>query len=158
MKNLIETQFTANDLATFDALLAQLEALVDGKLMGLSSEERQTYGSVNEQNKLFVNKVNDYHNSSPQLSSPDVDWNEFAADYQARHFLETRLTRLQSIVSQMESTKILHDYDNYQDALDDYSYSQYKAGAGKAGFTEKVADLKQFFNRSKKVTPPAEEG
>jgi len=36
----------------------------------LTPEERQRYGSINEQNKLLVNKVADYHTSQPTLSSP----------------------------------------------------------------------------------------
>lgn len=41
--------------------------------------------------------------------------------------------------------KIVHDYDNYQDVLIDYDYSQYKANTKAPGFTEKVEELKQFF-------------
>ena len=110
--------------------------------------------SVNEQNKLLVNKVRDYQQSSPAMSSPDVDWTEFESDFQARAFLESRAARLSSLAYQMQSTKILHDNDNYQDALNDYAYAQYKKGANEPGFTEKVAEIKQFFPRSTPVTPP----
>ena len=51
----------------------------------------------------------------------------------------------------------MHDYDNFQDALRDYSYSQYKLGAGEPGYAAKVDDFKQFFAKSK-PKPPAEEG
>lgn len=44
--------------------------------------------------------------------------------------------------------KITHDYDNYQDGLDDYKYSQYKASTKTPGFIEKVQELKQFFPNS----------
>ncbi len=104
-----------------------------------------------KKNKLFVNKVWDYRQHSSVLSSPDVDWEEFEKDYNARVFTESLLGRIESLAYRLESTKILHDYDNYQDALNDYSYSQYSKGAGKPGFTEKVAELKQFFARTKSV-------
>ncbi len=99
---------------------------------------------------FFVNKVRDYKANQPQLSAGDVNWDEFENDYQARVFLETKKEKLASLVYQMESTKILHDYDNYNDTLDDYAYSQYKKGREVIGFAEKVAELKQFFPRTPK--------
>jgi hypothetical protein len=122
----------------------------------LSEEERVKYGSINEQNKLLVNKVRAYRQNQPNMSTPDVDWDEFESDYQTRAFLESRSDRLKSVVYQMQSTKILHDYDNYQDSLNDYAYSQYKKGAGEPGFTEKVAEIKQFFPKSGKSNTPDE--
>lgn len=150
MKNIIHTQLTAADRTAIDDLISQLEAAVDGKLTALSEDERRQYGSINEQNKLLVNKVRDYSQSNSALSAPEVDWTEFESDYQARAFLESRAERLKSLVYQMQSTKILHDYDNYQDALKDYAYSQYKKGANENGYAEKVAEIKQFFPKSGK--------
>jgi hypothetical protein len=150
MKNIIKTRLTQADRDEIDSHISQIEAILSGKLEGLSAEERSKFASINEQNKLLVNKVRDYRQHSPQISSPDVDWDEFEADYQARLFLETRSTRLSSLVSQMQSTKILHDFDNYQDALRDYAYTQYKKGVSEPGYTQKVAEIKQFFNRTGK--------
>lgn len=151
MKNIIKTQFTKQERDTIKDLVAQLEAAVAGKLSALTEEERSRYGSVNEQNKLLVNKTRDFRQNQPAMSSPDIDWDEFESDYESRVFLESIANRLSSIAYQMQSTKILHDYDNYQDSLSDYSYSQYKRGAGEAGYTEKVAELKQFFSRTGKT-------
>ena len=46
---------------------------------------------------------------------------------------------------------------NYQDALDDYAYTQYKAGASSPGAAEKVAALKVFFSRSGGSSPETPE-
>jgi hypothetical protein len=154
MKNLIETQLTSAERTQIDSLIAQLEAALEGKLTALTEDERSRYGSINEQNKLLVNKVREYRQNNPAMSSPDVDWDEFETDYQSRVFLESRSDRLKSLVYQMQSTKILHDNDNYQDALNDYAYAQYKKGANEAGYAEKVAEIKQFFPKSGKTAPP----
>lgn len=148
MKNEAPNHFSAADQTIIDGLIAQLEAVFDGKLEALTAEERQRYGSINEQNKLLVNKVADYRLTHPFLSSPDVNWAEFEKDNQTRHFLETRQTSLQNLASRMESTKIMHDYDSYHAALDDYAYTQYQIGVGKSGAVEKAAELKTFFPRS----------
>ncbi len=150
MKNIIESKFTEAEINTIKDLISQLETAFAGKFVALTDEERVLYGSVNEQNKLFVNKVRDYHQNLPAMSSPDVDWEAFESDYNSRNFLEGQLNRLASLVYRMQSTKILHDYDNYQDSRRDYAYSKYKKDAGESEYTEKVAQLKQFFPRSGK--------
>ncbi len=149
MRNIIQDQLTQEEKEKATQLVAQLEAIFSDKLSALTEKERRDYKAINEKNKLFVNKIWDYRQHSQVLSSPDVDWQEFERDYKARVFAENLLGRVESLAYRLESTKILHDYDNYQDALNDYSYSQYSKGAGKAGFTEKVAELKQFFARTK---------
>jgi hypothetical protein len=154
MKNIIESQFTAADRTAINDLITNLETALAGKTGVLTDVERSRYGSVNEQNKLIVNKAREYQQNQPALSAPDVNWTEFEADYQARTFLENCINRLKAVIHDMESTKIMHDYDNFQDALKDYAYSQYKNGAGESGYDAKVAAFKQFFAKTKAPTPP----
>ncbi len=130
--------------------LAELEqhlAILD---INLTADDRNKYGRVNEQNKLFINKVQDYAQSQPQLRSFDVDWDEFERDFESREFLEKLITRLNSLETRANNAKILHDYDNYQDALNDYAYTNFRAGSNAAGYEDKQADLKQFFIRKRK--------
>lgn len=129
-------------------LIDQLQTLLQSKLVQLDAEERRKYGSVNEQNKLLINKVQDYSRTVPNLSDPDVNWAEFEADYQDRQILEMLATRLLSLVYSLESTKIIHDFDNYHAALKDYSHAQYRASRKQADYIQKVNDLQQFFPRS----------
>ena len=77
---------------------------------------------------------------------------EFEKDYKSRQALEGMIAQVEDILRILINAKILHDYDNYQAALQDYSYTLYKAGAGfsSAGFETKMNDLKQFFNRTAK--------
>lgn len=154
MKNLIENQLTPAIQTAVDAAINELETLFENKLSALTEDERVRYGSINEQNKLLVNKVRDYRQNNANLSAPDIDWTQFESDYQTRLFLETRASRLANLVYKMQSTKILHDHDNYQDALDDYAYSQYKKGSGDPDYKDKTDELKSFFPKSGKNKPP----
>ncbi|MCX2763940.1 hypothetical protein [Aquimarina muelleri] len=151
MRDIIQDLLTQDEKEKAVQLVTELETIFSSKLSALTEKERRDYKAINEKNKLFVNKVWDYRQHSSSLSSPDVDWVEFEKDYKARVFAESLLGRIESLAYRLESTKILHDYDNYQDSLNDYAYSQYSKGAGKAGFTEKVAELKQFFARTKSI-------
>lgn len=148
LRNKIKTLLTQEDRDAIDEHIQAIEDILKGKLESLDGEERVRYGRINEKNKLLVNKVFDFYKNQPNLSSPDIDWEEFESDYKARLYLETRARRLSNIVYRLESTKILHDSDNYEDSLKDYAYSKYKNDAKEVGFYIKVSELKQFFART----------
>ena len=144
--NFDNRHFSVIEKAAVDAALASLELAVSSKLANLSAAERQQYGSVNEQNKLIINKVKGFNDSQPALSSPDVDWAEFNNDFDTREYLQSAVLRLQSLIDGLGNAKILHDYDNYQAALTDYDFAKYKASTSAVGFQTKVAEIGQFFN------------
>jgi hypothetical protein len=154
--DLVQQHFQTTEVQAIDASLDALEKALTEKKRNLSPEERKRYGSINEANKLFVNKVYDYCKAQPDFCSPDVDWPEFEADYQDRNIIETRITRLRSLLEIMENIKILHDYDNFQNALVDYAYTQYKKDTTAGGFVTKYNALRQFFPRNAAVPQAAE--
>ncbi len=154
MLNIITSKIEAADRTAVNDAITTIETTLDGRTGVLTDDERIRYGSVNEQNKLVVNKAWEYRQNQPGLSAPDVDWTEFESDYQTRVFLENAINRLNAILHDLQSTKIMHDYDNFQDALKDYGWSQYKNGAGDAGYDAKVDEFKQFFKKTKE-NPPA---
>ncbi len=129
----------------------QLEKALETININLTPEDRNRYGRVNEQNKLFINKVKNFAVSHPNMRSLDVDYNEFLEDFQSREFLEGIINRLNSLTVRMTNAKTLHDYDNYQDALTDYGYTSFRAGAAGTGFEVKHKELKQFFKKGTKI-------
>lgn len=148
LTNMNGKHFTTEEKTTILDSLSALETALASSLVNLTAQERQQFGSVNEQNKLIINKVRDYRTTKPELSSPDIDWTEFENDYQSREFIQDINQRLQTLYEGLLSAKILHDYDNYQAALTDYGYTQYKKGSGATGYDTKITELKQFFSRS----------
>ena len=153
-QDVIQSHFADAEKATFATKIGEIETLVQSKLRNLSEEENNTYGSISEKNKLFVNKALDYRNSQPALSSPDVDWAEFISDYEDRAFLEQGATRLEALAKAMRETKRLHDYDNFENASIDYKYSQYKHETQPGlGYDTKVVELGQFFEKTSNSHP-----
>jgi hypothetical protein len=55
--NFESRHFSQAEEADIKAAMQTLQTLLSGKLATLTAEERQQYGSINEQNKLMVNKV-----------------------------------------------------------------------------------------------------
>ncbi|MCX6210693.1 MAG: hypothetical protein NTZ59_14620, partial [Bacteroidetes bacterium] len=127
ISNLGTKHVTATQISDANTHLAAIEAIAVAITQNLTDEERKKFGSVNEQNKLLVNKVNDYHTNQPSLQSPDVDWAEFDKDFTDRDFAGKAISRLEALIKMFSDFKIVHDYDNYQNSLTDYSYAQYKA-------------------------------
>lgn len=160
--NLNNKHLTDEQIASGTAAIAQLETLLGEITVNLDAKERQRYGSINEDNKLLVNKVRDFSLNQPDLKSPDINWDEFELDYKSRAMIEGAILRLQSLINGLINAKTLHDYDNYQAALTDYDYATYKAGTGTPGFEEKKNELRQFFIRPRSsdasiTTPPVTE-
>ncbi len=147
-QNFNNRHFSDQEKTTLETLMTQLETGFAGKLANLTPDERKQYGSVNEQNKLIINKVKELADNQPDLKSPDIDWQEFNADYESRRFLESMLGRIERLFNDMTSAKILHDYDNYKDSLTEYEYSKYRNNMETPGFAVKVKELKQFFAAS----------
>ncbi|WNM18942.1 hypothetical protein [Flavobacterium capsici] len=150
--NLGNRHFDDTDKENVNNALVSLESALVDKLAVLSPEERQKFGSVNEQNKLIINKVKEYNDSQPSLSSPDIEWGEFNKDHDTRIFLQKTILRMLGLINGLENAKILHDYDNYSAALMDYDYAKYKLGTQSIGFQTKVDELSQFFGGGR---PPA---
>jgi hypothetical protein len=144
--NFDSRHFDDTEKTAVNTALASIELAVSEKLANLSAAERQQYGSVNEQNKLIINKVKGFHDTQPTLSSTDVDWVEFNNDFDTREFLQSTVLRLQSMIDGLGNAKILHDFDNYQASLTDYDFAKYKASTNAVGFQTKVAEMAQFFN------------
>ena len=155
LKDLIQNQLTVADTDAIAKALTDIENAIKAKTVNLTPDERQKYGSINEQNKLFVNKVNDLHSSQPQFNSSKVNWPEFESDFAIRSSLENIMLRMKSIEEQLDDTKILHDNDNYQQSLSQYSYISYLANENEPGVTTLKEELAQFFNRTNTVATPA---
>ena len=143
--NLDNRHFNTTEKDAVNKAISDLGLALTDKLANLSAEERQKYGSVNEQNKLVINKVKDFNDSQPALSSPDIDWAEFNDDFDSRAYIQTTIQQLQGLIIGLENAKILHDYDNYTASLTDYDYAKYKASTQAIGFQPKVDELAQFF-------------
>ena len=146
-ENLIQLSFTAEELKKIDDSLAEIEKVLKGKTHNLTPEERKQYGSIAEQNKLFVNKAKLYMEQYPDYVPRYIDKAEFDKDYTAREVLESRMIKLKGITEQVEDTKKLLDFDNYQAALSFYRSVKILESENVPGVTTMLDDLKQFFPR-----------
>lgn len=96
-ENLIQLTFSDEELQKIDTSLQEIEKVLQGKMVNLTPEERRQYGSIAEQNKLFVNKSKELMEQYPQWVPSFLDKPEFDKDYKARNQIEGRLQRIKTI-------------------------------------------------------------
>ncbi|WP_392420481.1 hypothetical protein ACF3OE_04010 [Capnocytophaga canis] len=151
-KNLASVVFTAEELQKLDEALQNIENVLKGKTFNLTPDERRQYGSIAEQNKLFVNKCKELMEQYPQFVPSFLDKEEFDRDYQARQQIETRLIRLKTITEQLSDTKVLLDNDNYFNSITFYRNVKFLSGQNVPGIKTLYEQLKQFFKGGRKKT------
>ncbi|MFC4163627.1 hypothetical protein ACFOWU_08185 [Epilithonimonas zeae] len=145
LENLISVEFTNAELTKLDDAISIIESVLLGKTINLTPEQRQQYGSIAEQNKLFVNKAKGYMEQYPQYVPPFLDKAEYDKDYDARQQMESRMQRLNSLTEQFSDTKILLDFDNYHNSLTFYRNVKYVSSENVPGTNVIYDDMKQFF-------------
>ncbi|MGR3856719.1 hypothetical protein [Chryseobacterium indologenes] len=154
LDNLISLSFTAEELTKLDQALQTIDTVLSGKTINLTSEERQQYGSIAEQNKLFVNKAKIYMEQYPQYVPNFLDKVEFDKDYLGREQVEQRLQIMSSLTEQLSDTKVLLDHDNYHNAITFYRNMKFLSGENVPGTNVIYEDMKQFFITTTPSTPP----
>ncbi|MDR6489139.1 hypothetical protein J2799_003678 [Chryseobacterium vietnamense] len=145
LDNLISLSFTAEELTKLDQALQTIDTVLSGKTINLTPEERQQYGSIAEQNKLFVNKAKIYMEQYAQYVPNFLDKTEFDKGYIAREQIEQRLQQLDSLTEQLSDTKVLLDHDNYHNAISFYRSIRYLSEENVPGTNVIYDDMKQFF-------------
>lgn len=154
--NLSSVTFTDAEKTKMDAAIADQKAVMAGKSTNLTEKEKQLYGSINEQNKLVVQKVLQYSKSNPEIIPSHVDMPELNRDYDSRNTLELWEDALKLMLNNVQNAKILLDYDVFQACLSVYRNVRYQAGEDVPGMAAIYNDLKQFFpgGGNNNTTPP----
>ncbi|AZA77327.1 hypothetical protein EG347_07305 [Chryseobacterium sp. G0186] len=160
LDNLISVSFSKTDLETIDKALQDIQSVFLGKTINLTPDQRQQYGRIAEQNKLFVNKAKIYMEQYTQYIPPFLDKAEFDKDYIAREQIEQRLQQMDSLVEQLSDTKVLLDHDNYHNSISFYRNIRFLSEENVPGTNVMYEDMKQFFvsgstSQQTQVPPPA---
>lgn len=151
-KNLASVVFTTEELQKLDDALQSIENVLKGKTYNLTPDERRQYGSIAEQNKLFVNKCKELMEQYPQFVPSFLDKDEFFRDYQSRQQIEARLIRLNTLTEQLSDTKVLLDNDNYYNSITFYRNLKFLSSQNIPGIKTLYDQLKQFFKGGRKKT------
>ena len=126
VNNLNNHHLTEPEINAILNALNDLERAMELLNINLTPEDRNKYGRVDEQNKLFINKVHDFATQQTNLRTMDVDWDEFEKDFKSRAVLENIISRLNNLSIRANNSKIFHEFE------------------------DKYNELRQFFAKSKR--------
>ena len=154
--DLIQVTFASEEKETASQAVRTLLDVVSPKAPALSNDDRRTYGSVAEQNKLKINKARTYMGQFPELIPSFIDRDEFERDFQARSDAEELIMLVEEALRKLTDMKIMLDYDNYQDVLAFYRSVRYSANEKVSNAVTVYNDLKQFFPRTGSAKPDTE--
>jgi hypothetical protein len=155
--DVIQVEFTPVELESLNTNLVGLESVAKKHAPNLTAEDRQQFGSIQDRNKLMVNKGMFYMEQNPDIVPKFVDINEFKRDYEARDTIEKAIRRLDAIRRKLEDTKILLDYDNYQDVMAFYRAVRYLAKEKEEYAIHVYEELKTYFPGNKTSNSENEE-
>lgn len=141
LKQQVPNELSQADVETINKALDMIQAAIAGKTITLTAEEQPQSGNSNGQNKLLVNRVNEIHNSHPHWDSVQVDWAAFEARVASSATLEKIIRRLQALTVQFDNTRLLHDNDNYQQALYQYQFICFLAEHKEPGVATILKDI-----------------
>lgn len=148
LDNLISVNFTETEISGITEAINSINTILEGKVINLTPQERQQYGSIADRNKVLVDKCKTYMEQAPETLPRTVDKAEFDKDYVARTQIEVPLKALTRITEKLTDTKILLDHDNFHNAIAYYRYIKYLSEQNEPGSTTIYNDLKKHYQRS----------
>lgn len=150
MKSTINDKLVKDHKAEIEASLTAMENAINPNTPVKTAEERTLLGrGSGGANKLMVDDVKTLSKTQPQLNSPLIDWTEFSADNAAGATLGEWIDRLKAMVYKLESAKMMHEFDNYNDAIDQYAHLQYLTRNNVQGASEAYNQLRGHFRKGK---------
>ncbi len=156
--NLVLPSLTDAETTTIRSHFESIKAILQQKFINLTPDDRRIYGSINQQNKLLVNRVKDFNDNQPELSSPKVDWVRYVQHSTTPSNYEKIVDLADEITELCNDPRTLVDYTLYGMARQDYRFTKFNAeddGGEAPGFEAKYNDLKEFFEHDD-AAPPAQ--
>lgn len=156
LDNLISVVISDEEVTQVNTGVDSINAVLAGKTVSLTPEQRRQHGRIANQNKLLVDKAKMYMEQNTQWIPGFLDKEEFDRDYDARTKIELMLGRLENLTQQLIDTKTLLDHDNYNNSLSFYRYLRYLANENEPGAGVAYRDMKRLFSRTSSWTESKE--
>lgn len=148
--NLVSGVITPEQLTRYESLMAEMEALFDDILIGLSADDRRSYGVMGDRTRVFAGHAQSMVHNHGALFPSSVDSAEFDRDLALYDNAMRMLRRLTPFYEKLGDTAMAAGYDAYQHARDVYAFA--KVASPNAGVEELVKEMRQLFKRSKRTS------
>jgi hypothetical protein len=140
LSNLIDLEFTEQELKDFDAHLEGMENIFKNKTVQLTAKESQRYGKLGNETENWANMIHADSTTTPELVPAFVDKAAWAKDEKARDQLSNRATRLETLSRQVVDTNRVLGFDIYQACLTVYQNTRFLS-------TKNVPGTKAYYDK-----------
>ncbi|WP_150030923.1 hypothetical protein [Taibaiella lutea] len=141
------SHFNLQEMKDIRSLIVKLTEAVQPKLITGENENKEEYMQYNREKRLFAGKVVEFKLKHPELSSKEVDWDEFNLLFADNAFFKSTILCLQAILMKMDNTRLAYDNEIYRSALTDYENTYNNFESGKTRYEKKYNDLKEILSR-----------
>lgn len=145
LENLISVQFTDAELKQMDDAFTIIEGVLQGKVINLSTKQRQLHGRVKYEMEVWVNKAVNYADKNPALLPTYVDKTELMTDFTTHGQLNPRIDRLETMLQGMLDTNLLLGTDLYNNLIAFYRSLREASKSNAPGASSIYKDLRQQF-------------
>ncbi|MDP4266385.1 MAG: hypothetical protein Q8880_03000 [Bacteroidota bacterium] len=152
LENLISFNLTAAEITQIETALQTIKTVIQGKVINLTTEERQEYGKVGNERANFIVKALGYMLQRPDLVPNYINLTEFQNDVAARQSIVPLLNQATEIHEMFSDTNLLLGTDVYNTAIAFYRNVKIAAQQNVPGSTNIYQDLQvDFPGRPKKI-------
>ncbi len=138
--NLISIEFTDAELTQMDQAITTLETIFKNKAVQFTPKESQRYGKLGDETENWVNMIYTDTETATDLVPVFIDRAEWAKDEKVRGEMSRRVTRLESIATQITDTNRLVGFDIYQTCRSVYNNTKYLS-------TQNVPGAKAYYEK-----------
>lgn len=114
LNNLIDIEFTDQELKDLDGFLDGIEAIIKNKVVQLTPKESKRYGKLGNETENWANMIHSDSKVAPELVPVFVDIPAWDKDDKARAQLSPRATRFENLSRQLTDTNRLLGFDIFQ--------------------------------------------
>jgi len=147
LDNLIEIEFTDDELRQIDAHLNGLEAIFKPKVVQLTPKESQRYGKLGNERENWVNMIHADTKTATDLVPTFVNRPAWDKDEKARDQLSPRATRLDNLNRQVTDTNRLIGFDIYNTCNSVYQNARFLSTKNAPGSKAYYEKWKQQFEQ-----------
>jgi len=125
LDNLIDIEFTDQELNDLDAHLDGIQAIIKNKVVQLTAKESQRYGRLGNERENWATMIHTDSKTANTIVPSFVDTKSWDRDVKAREQLGPRASKLADISRQVTDTYRLLGFDIYQTCGSIYQNARY---------------------------------
>lgn len=125
LDNLIDIEFTEQELTDLDAHLDGIQAIIKDKVVQLTPKESKRYGKLGNERENWAKMILTDSKTAASLVPSFIDTKSWDKDVKAREQISPRASKLANISRQVTDTYRLLGFDIYQTCGSVYQNARY---------------------------------